>query len=168
MICKKCNNIFTEKVNNTKNKKLYKDLCIPCRLKVKNKLYNYKKFNSTTDYKLTSWIANILSNHRQRFVVDIDTYELAEKWKDVKYCNICGIHLDWSCGKGIMQNNSPSIDRINNEKIMNINNVQLVCSQCNRIKSSNTMTKFIKSCKRIVDYNKNINYNIKGTQVRFC
>ncbi len=167
IICEKCGGAFNNKVNHTQNEKIYKSLCIPCRLKMKNILYE-KKLKLTGKYTLTRWISNILAQHRKKFNVNIDTLELTEKWKNITHCYICGIKLDWSYNKKKIQGNSPSIDRINNENFMNINNVQLICTRCNRIKSDNTMDNFIKSCKKIVDYNKNIKYNIPGVQVRFA
>jgi len=46
-------------------------------------------------------------------------------------------------GEGKMHDRSPTIDRINNEKVMTKDNVQYICKQCNTTKGAHTHDEFI-------------------------
>ena len=70
-----------------------------------------------------------------------------EKWLNVKNCQLCGQELDWSANKKYMHDNSPSIDRINNDNVITIDNIQLICVRCNTMKSHYTMNNFLMKCK---------------------
>lgn len=95
------------------------------------------------------WAHNVIRTHiKCGFIVNITTDELINFIKDQTHCNICGKELHFSVGDKDGKSNidSPTIDRIDNEQEMNLNNIQLVCMNCNRRKGADTMEDFIEYC----------------------
>lgn len=100
------------------------------------------------------WTHSVLSNHRRRgYLVSITNNQFTELAKKTPNCSICLRQLSWSSeGKnGRPQLNSPSLDRINNEKELRLDNVQVICWLCNLTKSSRTMQEFIDYCKMVAN-----------------
>lgn len=64
-------------------------------------------------------------------------------------CAICDIALKWKPGK--LQLNSPTLDRKNNEQILNMENVWIICHKCNTMKSINSLNELIAWCKMVVE-----------------
>jgi len=121
--------------------------------KERNREYDRKRYalknylrSFGSGYK-RSWCSSTLQQHRKKgHTVDITIAELYEKIKFCDTCNICGKQLKWSSGK--LADNSPSLDRINNGNIINANNIQIVCHQCNTMKND----ELIEWCKTVLMY----------------
>ncbi|KKL88039.1 hypothetical protein LCGC14_1928720 [marine sediment metagenome] len=108
-------------------------------------------------YKLahpySSWAVHTISSHKVRgFEVLIKTPDLAVHARAAYYCAICGCALDWTPLKGRPQDNSPSLDRINNLAVMTLENTQIVCRFCNTKKSKQTMDELVVWCKKVIEY----------------
>ena len=56
-----------------------------------------------------------------------------------KSCVCCNIELDYSAPKRSRKNRSPSLDRIDNNGGYTANNVAIICTRCNYIKSDTTV-----------------------------
>ena len=115
----------------------------PRRMKVYNiwRVKNYRR----------EWVRAILFNHKKKghkINILVDSLELIAKHS--KNCPLCGIELDWSPLKGYKKNNSPSLDRINNEDFLDIHNIVIICSRCNTTKYDRTLEKFVEYCRMIV------------------
>lgn len=65
-------------------------------------------------------------------------------------CPICDVLLDWS-RKGKTNRKSPTIDRINGDKTLRMDNILIICYMCNSTKQERTMTEFVTYCKKIVE-----------------
>jgi 5-methylcytosine-specific restriction endonuclease McrA len=63
---------------------------------------------------------------------------------DTHICGICGCTLNWKAGKKIPLPEGPTLDRINNEEIMTLENVQIICHACNRAKGKTPMDEYMK------------------------
>lgn len=61
-------------------------------------------------------------------------------------CPICGTKLNYSKGKGHGMDNSPSLDRLNNETTVTKDNVWIICNKCNRTKSNRSLKEFAEYC----------------------
>lgn len=61
---------------------------------------------------------------------------------NTEICPICGVKLDYAPFKGKIQDNSPSLDRINNEISISLDNSWIICNSCNRTKSNRTLKEF--------------------------
>jgi hypothetical protein len=89
------------------------------------------------------------ARHRNEgYKINITIDELEILAKNTTNCPICSVKLDYSVGtkNNRAQKNSPSLDRINNEKILNKNNIWIICYNCNSTKRNRTMEEFIKYC----------------------
>lgn len=116
--------------------------------KIKESKLQYKFKHPHKIWSQRSFAAHKQKNHTMLFTVD----ELEELAKNTVRCNICGIELDWySSKKGTIHNNSPTLDRINNEKVLLLEDVWIVCMRCNVMKNSMTFDEYIEHCRMVVD-----------------
>lgn len=117
-------------------------LCVSC---------SGKKYNKKNPHK--HWIRHTLHNHRKKYKVNITIDELTKLAKETKKCIYCSRKLIFQYGKrgGKAEKDSPSLDRIDNENELNINNVQIICFECNDMKGRKTHEGLIKWCKYIVE-----------------
>ncbi len=85
-------------------------------------------------HRFEVWVRHTLDCHRRSgYIVNINKAELIELAKRTIYCPICGTELKWGFkdrGNG-GRTNSPSLDRMNNETQLSIDNVWIVCRRCN-------------------------------------
>lgn len=112
--------------------------------------------NSEHDLYITNpyyyWVNNTIIHHRYRkFNIQINRNWLISLTKQTKKCYICDCNLNWNTGfkKGKPQNNSPTLDSIDNSKNLTNNNIQIVCYRCNSTKRDRTMNEFIEYCKNV-------------------
>ena len=64
-------------------------------------------------------------------------------------CHLCEKEMFFGNRKNL--SSSPSLDRINNGKIISIDTIQIICHECNSIKRNKTMKEFINYCKKIAE-----------------
>lgn len=102
-----------------------------------------------------TWASHTLNAHKYRgFKINISLDDLEKLAKNTPVCAFCGILLNWSYGtekNGKIQQNSPTLDRIFNDPLLNINNIQILCHRHNTMKGNRPMPDFIKECKMISD-----------------
>jgi len=109
-----------------------------------------RKYERCHTDKFKLWtIGTVCSHKRNGFEISFAKKELLLLAKKTSICHICGCELDWDIGKGKPQDNSPSLDRINNEKDMHMDNIQIICWRCNRLKRAMTMEEFYAYCRNI-------------------
>lgn len=142
-VCKICNKEKSESEFITPiNGKYY--YCKEC---IKEKaMIRYKK-----DPKRT-WCITTLSNHKTSgYKIKITLDELYDYVQDKDYCLICGKELDWSYGdKGrCHKHNSPTLDRMNNESYITLDNIQILCRDCNVSKSDKTIEELLLWCEKV-------------------
>ena len=120
-------------------------LCKECRKKASRKKYE--------DNPYKAWAVNTRSYHESKgiqFYIRLDELERAARIHDK--CMICDQSLYY--GKktnGIKQDNSPYLDRLNNEDYVDNNNVLLVCARCHGAKKGLTLREFLNYCKYIIN-----------------
>jgi len=99
------------------------------------------------------WASSCLGNHRRAgYKINITIDELHKMAKNIKSCPICNKKLDYRIGKGKTKIDSPALDRINNEKTLNRNNVWIICYKCNTIKQDLTLQELAEWCKKFLKY----------------
>lgn len=61
--------------------------------------------------------------------------------------------MDYSVGTkdGKIKANSPTVDRVDNARYLDANNVVILCNKCNRTKGDRTFVEFVEFCKMIAD-----------------
>ncbi len=97
------------------------------------------------------WASACLSGHRRRgHVIELTYTELCELAMKTDSCFICDTQLDWRLGdKGRMKNNSPTLDRVDNESVIRKNNITILCYKCNATKRDRTLKEFLDYCRAV-------------------
>lgn len=100
------------------------------------------------------WCSIVRHAHKDRgYIVDITSQELEQLAIQTTHCKYCGNELDYFTAPGsrkdINANCRPSLDRIDNEQHMNLNNVEIICVQCNTTKGARTEKEFFEYCSRV-------------------
>jgi len=102
---------------------------------------------------ILSWAQTTLSFHRKKFDVRITGEELAEFAKDKLICPYCEAPFDWTVnrkfGRSGPKENSPTLDRKNNDQIIDLSTIEIVCHRCNACKQNFTKKEFIEYCASI-------------------
>jgi 5-methylcytosine-specific restriction endonuclease McrA len=97
------------------------------------------------------WASGALRSHKKKgHAINITTDELYNYALDKKTCPVCGKVLSWGGKNGRIRSHSPSLDRINNEPELNINNIWIICARCNAAKGDLNMKEFVEYCKNVV------------------
>ena len=86
----------------------------------------------------------------KEWTIDFDTFEFPS------HCPILGVELDYSLGKGGIQDNSPSFDRIDSTKEYLVGNVRLISNKANTMKSNATPDELVTFAKAILLQHKGI------------
>jgi len=100
------------------------------------------------------WAMNSLSRHKLKgYIVKITIDELEKLAKQTQRCPICGFLIKWGYGSKQKRaaSNSPSLDRMDKNKILTIKNIQILCYHCNAVKRTKTMKGFIEYCKMVAN-----------------
>jgi len=97
------------------------------------------------------WCQQTINGHKYR------GYEVLFNWQELyliveksEYCLFCNNLLDWSFGNR-HSDNSPTLDRTNNDNVLTLRNIQILCRKCNTTKYNRTMKQFIEYCKMITN-----------------
>ena len=135
---------FKNKKQALEKSKLWRNNHPGCRTGEKRK-YRLK-------YPHRVWCQHTLYSHRGRgFTTSINSRTLESLAKTITHCPCCGNKLIWSKGdKSHVSPFSPTLDRINNEKMMNKNNIEIICHRCNTAKGAGTKQELLKYCKQVV------------------
>jgi hypothetical protein len=97
------------------------------------------------------WARMSLGNHkRSGFSIDLNMFEeLLPLAMSSNTCKICDVSLSWGYHNGKQLMTTPSLDRINNEKHITKDNIQIICYRCNSTKRDRSMSDFISYCKYV-------------------
>lgn len=132
--------------------------CVYCKLCRKQKANQYRKKNKDylnskkreyrhVNYHRT-WAIATRAHHKERgcklHFTNQDLVDLAEKTTN---CAYCGEPFDWHNNK--ICSNSPTLERINNDLELRLDNIKIVCHFCNRSKKQKALLEFILYCKMI-------------------
>ena len=123
------------------------------RAKNRKHRYENQKKNITANPKLAWSRSKIYCHIRSGYQVEFTTSQLADFVKDIEICSFCNVKLDWGfrydgTGRNRLR---PSVDRIDNEKILRLNNIQIICWRCNATKYDRTMKEFVDYCKMMAN-----------------
>ena len=103
------------------------------------------------------WCIHTISSHKKRgFKVLFTWQELLSIAEKTKSCPLCGDLLNWGVENknGRRQLDSPSLDRLNNDKTLTLKNTKIICWKCNNAKNEMSIKEFINYCKKIYKRNK--------------
>jgi hypothetical protein len=98
------------------------------------------------EYKIKNrkreWALGTLRNHRKKgneILINVD--QLEELAEETTHCKYCGRKLQWERFKGFTDA-VPTLDRINNENIISIDNIDIICHNCNSAKGKLNINEF--------------------------
>lgn len=120
-------------------------------------LYNWcKQCKGEIHNRYRHWARRTKAGHRVRgFKVNLLQSDLEQLAMGTLSCPLCGCQLDWSVGKGRPADNSPTLDRKENQNILNLDNIWIICYRCNWAKGKMPLPEFIGYCELIYKrYNK--------------
>ena len=155
-LCSKCKLIKLKSCfsKNSRSKDGYDYWCKECKNEyAKNyhllhplERYNRRRaFAAAHPHRLRA--SRSLSYHRYKGdKINISVDDAEELFAKTTHCNICGCKLNVNERTKVIVSNSPSLDRINNENELRIDNVWIICNNCNITKSSRTLNEFIDYC----------------------
>jgi len=145
--CKSCyskyaKNYYSNEDNKIQRRKTIKKYKLLHKNVVEERIKRWRNNNPKR-----SWIYGTLGGHKKdghKIMIDIES--LYNIILYIENCSICNKTLNWRHkGRG-PKPDSPTIDRINNDNEININNIMIICNQCNTTKGSRTFKEFIKYC----------------------
>ena len=88
--------------------------------------------------------ARVKREAKVEWLLDFDTMEFPE------FCKFLGLKLDYSYGKGGIQDNSPSFDRIDPSGPYSPDNVQIISNKANTMKSNASPDELVKMAEQIL------------------
>lgn len=136
-ICKECANKYGKNwhENNPEYKKEYH------KKQYENNPEYHKTWNENNPIK--AWAKDTIYNHKQRgFTVLISKDKILTMAGDTSFCPICGCDLIYR-NKNKSINSSATLDRMNNETIMNDVNTWIICHLCNRKKRTKSLNEYL-------------------------
>lgn len=141
--CKPCRHqiyLLTKEKVKENSKKYY----IENSKKYKDRQKKYRKENY-----IRNWCYQTLNKHKKTrgHEIKITIDELLSVVIKSKKCNYCDCDLKWNIGK--YTDNSPTLDRLNNENFLSLENIQILCRRCNLSKQDRSHEEFLNFCKRI-------------------
>ncbi len=146
--CQKCGTTEIPHVANGLCKKCYYDGFIRPRQKEYNRRKKKYQHERYINNRHKHWAKSTLYKHKLRkFAINITIDELEILAKHTKICPLCGKILNWH--NNSLKDDSPTLDRKNNEKILTKDNIWILCYKCNTIKNSLTLLELKKWCELI-------------------
>ena len=104
-----------------------------------------------------AWAKSTLYHHKLRkgLTVNITLDELEEYAKAVTECIYCGAHLDFTprVTNSGFRSKGPSLDRKDNNDVLSLDNIQIICGECNAIKGKWTEEYFLAKIRKIATKN---------------
>lgn len=95
------------------------------------------------------WAANTINNHRNnKVVIDFTPKELEAIARNSTTCPYCGKTLNWEPGRKTSYD-SPSLDNVNCQECIGLEDIEIICFECNTTKGSRTREDFLKYCRHI-------------------
>jgi hypothetical protein len=117
------------------------------------KEYRLKHLNERTllakRIRQDNWIYISLDKHKRNGIDIRTTQEEIVSSNDIEHCYICGCGL--IIGQDKTSRNSPTLDRLNNELFMDVNNTKVVCHSCNVMKGERSILEYLLYLKIIKD-----------------
>lgn len=108
--------------------------------------------NYALRYPIRTWANSVIGGHRRRGIsIEVTRIQLEKLAEETKTCFYCGCLLRYGPqnGKKRWHRDSASVDRIDNEKPLSINNIQILCCQCNLAKNKMTAKEFSEWIKKV-------------------
>lgn len=104
--------------------------------------YDYRR-----KHPIKTWCMQVRKSHKNNgFIISISNEELYSYILQHMQCEICGKPFDFTPFKGRATKDSPSLDRKYNEQEIRLDNIMMLCNDCNRKKGDMPFDKYIIYC----------------------
>jgi len=110
------------------------------------KFCSQRKDTSRLTWSKRTITAHRINGHR----VDIIPEDLSNFADTIDKCQFCGIELLWKNDKGIFQQNSPTLENLDLNHTLTMENCVIICHKCNKTKSDTTLDSYIKLLETIL------------------
>lgn len=148
------------------NSSFYNDKSTPsglssaCKSCNKNIMKNFRKNNPDIVIKRREkykeslgpylyWARSSINHHkRQNSEICFSAEDLAEFSKNKISCPWCKIELSW--GSNTLMNSTPSLENLNLKKVLQLDDIEIVCFKCNTSKSDRTLSDYIEYIEKIL------------------
>ena len=111
----------------------------------------YARYNAK--FPRRRWARASIGSHRQRgYKIDFNTKELWDLAEKTEECSYCGVKFIWNYQNTlhIPLPQSPTMDRKNNKLLLKtIDDIEILCHECNSTKRTRSKQEFIDYCKMI-------------------
>ena len=98
------------------------------------------------------WAVTTIYN--RGMIVEFTKDWLEQRAHETKYCELCEVELRWKpCEQHAMFPDTPTLDRISNERVLTKDNTMILCNSCNAGKGIMNLDEYIAKCKRITNTN---------------
>jgi len=150
-LCPNCKHLLpNDKFNKSSNSKSgYSSWCSDCsKTCISQSAESKREYakNFKMNNPISSWITTTLSGHKYKgYILHITHKELYDYVVNKKHCELCGKELMWG-NTPYNKHNSPSLDRKNNENVITINNIMLLCNKCNTMKQNLSYDELMNWC----------------------
>lgn len=145
---------FYENASNTKNRKYYSNNCKQCESE-RHKIYRENYINDDSDlfFNTLATACRGRAYKSNKFECSITKEDLLELYEKQNHkCALSGIKMTTIKKQGRNPNNA-SVDRINAGQDYSKDNIRLVCSHVNMMRSNLSDKELIEYCKAILKYN---------------
>ena len=159
--CSKCRKLLpeTDFYYSRRNKDHLYGMCKICQSEY-GKNYKYtrhyrRKWKQKSYYE--RWARSILTTHKAKgYIINTTWQQLMKHAQTINHCPLCGCKLNWerSCFGAKQgptgEHNTPSLDRINNDNIIDLKHCWIICWKCNTIKLNRPLMDFLDFCKTVL------------------
>ncbi len=127
-------------------------MCRSCIKEYSEAVGKQKYAARRVEFPRRAWAMGSYQGHRKRgYEILFSREELEALADETNNCKICNVKLNWLPGKERTWPDSPTLDRIDSGKLMELRGIQILCHFCNRTKGERTMAEFIQYCACVVE-----------------
>lgn len=161
--CKKCDKIVSSDRAKKNRVPILEKSCSKCKKIYPIELFrkkddNYDGYSSRCKFCISTKVPDKLrwsratthSHFRKGHSVNFTPEQLCEFVKDKNTCDFCECDLLWANKTGKPQQNSPSLENINLNVNINLDNIAIICRRCNTTKSNRTLKEYIEYINKIL------------------
>ncbi len=95
------------------------------------------------------WATNSINSHKKSgYTINFSLDDLEHLGKCTTSCIYCECELHYILGKG-QRTDGPTLDRIDNNIVLDIRDTQIICKKCNFSKQNRAHKEFILYCKKV-------------------
>jgi hypothetical protein len=98
--------------------------------------------------RVLHWSRTTIQHHRRKFPVLFSAHELKKVIENHSACQFCGRQFCWENSK--IQDDSPTVDRMDNGQNLTLSNILILCHQCNSTKRNRSLPEFLAYSEKIV------------------